>query len=309
MEEVTDTVFRRVVGEAGRPDVFFTEFTRTDSLATRARPRAMRRLRFTEEERPIVAQIWGLRPELFERAAAELREMGFDGVDLNMGCPVRKVVSRGAGGGMIRSPSLAAELIAASKEGAAPLPVSVKTRVGLTTPGAEEWLGFLLAQGLAALTVHGRSVAQQYGGKADWGLVALAVKLRDHAGVSTRIVGNGDVGSAESFSRAARDSGADGIMIGRGIFRDLFVFQSIGGRASAPDPRPPAWFLRRHLDLHRETFGVSPGLGLLKQIARTYLGASPAWSGVLHALLHARSEDAFMAILAAREAGGSQAKR
>ncbi len=118
MEEVTDTVFRRIMREAGPPDLFFTEFTSTDGLYTAGRARVIGRLRFTPAERPLIAQVWGNVPERILRAAAEVREWGFDGIDLNMGCPVRKVVKRGACGGLIETPALAAELIAAAREGA-----------------------------------------------------------------------------------------------------------------------------------------------------------------------------------------------
>ena len=183
MEEVTDTVFRRVVGAVGAPDLSFTEFTNTDGLCSAGRPRIIGRLRFTPRERPLIAQIWGNNPEFYLRVAAEVREMGFDGIDINMGCPVRKVVIRGSCGGLIARPERAAELIAAAKEGAGTLPVSVKTRIGIDSPRAEEWLGFLLSQRIAALTVHGRTVAQQSEGHADWTAVGCAVRLRDAAGL------------------------------------------------------------------------------------------------------------------------------
>jgi tRNA-dihydrouridine synthase len=309
MEEVTDTVFRRVVCMAGAPDVFFTEFANADELASTPRIRSIRRLTYTEQERPIVAQLWGTKPEGFLRMAARLRGMGFDGVDLNMGCPVRNVIARGAGGALIRNPALAAELVAAAREGAGPLPLSIKTRIGFDSPRAEAWLGHLLAQGIAALTVHGRTVEQQSGGKADWSAVALAVRMRDEAGLATRVVGNGDVGGAEAFWSAARSSGADGVMVGRGVFADIEVFRSIRGASGGPDARPRAWYLRAHLDLHRETWGEEVPLDMAKRIARNYLRSGGESAPILDAFLHARSYRDARALLDAPGLTVPQAKR
>lgn len=314
MEDVTDTVFRRVIREAGAPDVFFTEFTSTDGLCSAGRPRVIARLRFTAEERPIVAQIWGLKPELYRRVAAEIREMGFDGLDINMGCPVRKIVSRGACGALIRNPSLAAELIAAAKEGAGDLPVSVKTRIGFASSQADEWLGFLLAQGLAALTVHGRTVTQQSNGEADWGAVALAARLRSSSGLATLIIGNGDVRNAEGFVRAARDTGTDGIMIGRGVFENLFIFRAIrAALAGEPDqeaefsrldPVKKASYFRRHLALYQETWGERSRIDLVKKFAKTYLRAFPDAHRLVDAVLHTHTYDEALAVLDRWESQG-----
>jgi len=301
MEEVTDTVFRRIVHSAGAPDLMVTEFTSTDGLCTAGRPRVIGRLAYTPGEKPLLAQIWGNSPERYLRVASEVRAMGFDGVDINMGCPVRKVVARGSCGALIQNPGLAAELIAAAREGAGGLPISVKTRIGIAERRAEEWLGFLLSQGLAALTVHGRTVVQQSEGTADWGAVALAVRLRDEAGLSTRIVGNGDVRTAEAFQLRARETRADGIMIGRGVFENLFLFGSIRGDAagefSALAPREKiAWF-RRHIDLHEETWGRAGRFDTLKKFAKTYLRAFEGASRLVDAVMHTHTHAAAREVL------------
>ena len=306
MEDVTDTVFRRIVQSAGAPDLMATEFTSTDGLCTAGRPRVIGRLAFTPGERPLLAQIWGNSPERYLRVASEIRAMGFDGLDINMGCPVRKVVARGSCGALIQNPGLAAELIAAAREGAGGLPVSVKTRIGITQSRAEEWLGFLLSQGPAALTVHGRTVAQQSDGSADWGPVALAVRLRDEAGLATRIVGNGDVRTAEDFRRRARETGADGIMIGRGVFENVFLFGSIRGSPAAEfaalSPQEKITWFRRHIDLHEETWGRAARFDTLKKFAKTYLrsfeGASRLVDAVMHTRTHAQAREVLDAWLA-----------
>jgi len=306
MEDVTDTVFRRIVQSAGGPDLMLTEFTSTDGLCTAGRQRVIGRLAFTPGEKPLLAQVWGNSPERYLRVASEIREMGFDGLDINMGCPVRKIVSRGSCGALIQNPTLAAELISAAREGAGVMPVSVKTRIGISSSRAEEWLGFLLSQGLAALTVHGRTVSQQSEGEADWRAVALAVRLRDQAGLSTRIVGNGDVRSSRAFHRRASESGADGIMIGRGVFENLFVFKSIrassseGGAAADFSALTPvqkiAWF-RRHIDLHEATWGRGSRFDVLKKFAKTYLRAFEGAGRLIDAVMHTRTHAAAREVL------------
>jgi tRNA-dihydrouridine synthase len=302
MEEVTDTVFRRIVQAAGGPDLMMTEFTSTDGLCTAGRPRVIGRLRYTYGEKPLVAQIWGNRPEYYLRVAAEIREMGFDGVDINMGCPVRKVVLRGSCAALIQNPTLAAELIAAAKQGGGGLPVSVKTRIGISESRAEEWLGFLLTQGIAALTVHGRTVDQQSDGTADWGAVALAVRLRDSSAPGTGIVGNGDVRTAESFHRHAAETRADGIMVGRGIFENLFLFGAIRGTPgtgdfSLLDPLEKiAWF-RRHIALHEETWGRAGRVDVLKKFAKMYLRAFEGAGRLVDEVMHTHTHEAARAVL------------
>lgn len=305
MEDVTDTVFRRVVLSAGAPDLLVTEFTSTDGLCTAGRPRVIGRLRFTPPERPLVAQIWGNDPERYRRVARELREMEFDGVDINMGCPVKKVVARGSCSALIKNPSLAAELIAAAKEGTGgTIPVSVKTRIGVSHPEPEEWLGFLLSQGLAALTVHGRTAAQQSEGLADWSAVARAVKLRDAAGLPTRIVGNGDVRTREDFLRRARESGVDGVMVGRGIFENLFLFRAVRGDpgehefARLAAAEKVAWF-QRHIDLHEQTWGAAARFDTLKKFAKTYLRSFEGASKLVDAIMHTRKHAAAREVLSA----------
>ncbi|HET6452002.1 MAG TPA: tRNA-dihydrouridine synthase [Spirochaetia bacterium] len=312
MEDVTDTVFRRIVQAAGAPDLFVTEFTSTDGLCSAGRPRVIGRLRYVPTEKPLLAQIWGNVPERYRQVAAELRGMGFDGVDINMGCPVKKVVARGSCSALIKNPSLAAELIAAAREGAGELPVSVKTRIGISHSEAENWLGFLLSQGLAALTVHGRTVSQQSEGFADWSAVALAVRLRDEAGLPTRVVGNGDVRTPGDFWQRSRETGADGIMVGRGIFENVFLFRAIAEGtgekefASLQPAEKLAWF-QRHIDLHEQTWGTSARFDVLKKFAKTYLrsfeGASRLVDAVMKTRTHAAAREVLASWLAAHAAG------
>jgi nifR3 family TIM-barrel protein len=296
MEDVTDTVFRQIVAEAGAPDLLMTEFTSTDGLCSVARTRVVGRLRYEQKERPIVAQIWGTKPENFLRVGREVREMGFDGLDINMGCPVKKIIKGGACGALINNPGLAAELIQAAREGAGSLAVSVKTRIGVVKPKPEEWLGFLLSQGISALTVHGRTVSQQSEGEADWNAMSLAVRLRDQAGVPTRIIGNGDVRTPQAFRQRLSETGVDGIMIGRGIFENLFLFKAIreaGTNHADHDfshlaPPEKVRFFRRHIEFHRQTWGERGNFNVMKKFAKTYLRSFSGARDLIDAVMHTR---------------------
>jgi tRNA-dihydrouridine synthase len=277
MEDVTDTVFRRVVAACGRPDVFFTEFIHTDIVLRRRgrRPGVTPRLVFTPEERPLVAQIWGTDPEQYSRAAVRLAAMGFDGIDINMGCPVRKVRRKGACSALIRTPALAAELIDATKD--AGLPVSVKTRIGFDRPQTEEWIGHLLAQGLHALTVHGRYAEQESDEPADWDEIGRAADLRRAMGVETAILGNGDAGDRADIARKSARYGLDGAMVGRGVFSDPFVFSTDGraGRFASLGADEKIDLLRKHVRLYREVWGETRNYEILKKFYKVYLAGFP----------------------------------
>jgi tRNA-dihydrouridine synthase len=192
MEGVTDIAFRRVVARAARPDLFFTEFTNVSSFASPlGRPNALERLRFDPAEPPIIPQIWGSNPEHFELTAHGLRELGFSAIDINMGCPDRHVVATGGGSALIRTPDLALQLIAATRS--AGLPISVKTRLGYTSPDEwRPWLTTLLEQDLAALTVHLRTKKEMSKVPAHCELIPDLIALRDQIAPATRLNLNGD---------------------------------------------------------------------------------------------------------------------
>jgi len=272
MEGVTDTVFRRIVAEAGRPDVFFTEFTGADSLTDSRRPSALRRLRHYPVERPLVAQIWGNRPESYRAAASEIAGSGFAGVDINMGCPVRKLAKKGYCSALIDNPALAAELIAAAREGAGALPVSVKTRIGVQQPCTERWIGFLLEQELDAITLHGRVAEQMSEGEADWSAVARAVELRDAGGYGTLIIGNGDVAAGDDPARYSERYGVDGVMAGRVVFEDLFFFREDSLRYADLSPREKIDYLYRHCRSYQREWGAAGSFDELKKFVETYIG-------------------------------------
>lgn len=225
MEDVTDVVFRHVVSEAGKPDVFFTEFTNTESFCHPEGIYSVRgRLTFTEDEQPLVAHIWGNKPEMFAEMAVGMKEMGFKGVDLNMGCPVANVASRGKGSGLINHPELAAEIIQAAKKGG--LPISVKTRLGYTEIEEwREWLAHVLRQDIANLTIHLRTRKEMSKVDAHWDLIPEIKKLRDEIAPNTLLTINGDIPNRQVGQELADKYGIDGVMIGRGIFSNPFAFE------------------------------------------------------------------------------------
>lgn len=273
MEDVTDWVFRRLVCDHGEPDVLMTEFTSAALLCSNRPDRALERLVVYPGElarRPLVAQIWGADPEQMGRAARLCADLGFAGIDINMGCPVKKISKKGACSALIRFPALAAELIQAVRENAGGRPVSVKTRLGWNEPETEAWCGHLLLQNLAALTVHGRTVKQKSEGRADWAEIAQVVALRNTLAPSTIVIGNGDVTRAEAAAQQAR-SGVDGLMVGRGVFGDLGIFQKQGYVPFIDWPAAQKLqLLERHVRDHQAAWGSQKDYEKLKKFFKNY---------------------------------------
>lgn len=226
MEAVTDVVFRHVVARAGRPDVFFTEFTNAASYASEKGIHSTRgRLTFTPDEHPMVAQIWGNNPDHFAFMARGLADMGYKGIDINMGCPDKAVVRQGSGSGLIGCTAESTALIAAAKEGG--LPVSVKTRLGSTRLDEwEPWLTHLLQQDIANLTIHLRTRKEMSKVPAHFELIPAIKELRDRIAPQTLLTINGDIRDRTHGEELVRKYGVDGVMIGRGIFHNPFAFAS-----------------------------------------------------------------------------------
>jgi nifR3 family TIM-barrel protein len=271
MDDVTDTVFRQIVGDLAAPDLYFTEFTSVDGMASeKGREPVSRRLQFSEKERPIIAQIWGNDPEKFYKAAQMVKELGFDGIDINMGCPEKSVIKRGMCSGLINHPQVAAKIIQATKDGAEGLPISVKTRIGFREIQTEEWLGFLLKQDLAALTVHGRTVREMSKVPAHWDEIGKSVKLRDQIAPQTLIIGNGDINSYQDGLDKVRTYGVDGVMIATGIFKNLWIFDP-SGKAPELSIEERLNQLLKHSRLFVETWGETKSFAILKKFFKIYI--------------------------------------
>jgi len=225
MADVTDCAFRTLINKYGKPDVFWTEFVSADGLAHPvAREKLLIDLKFDKNEHPIVAQIFGGKPENIKIASALCKELGFDGIDINMGCPDKSVEKQCAGAAMMKDPDLAKEIIKAAKEGGGGLPVSVKTRIGYNKNETETWIRGLLEQDLAVLTVHLRTRKEMSDVPAHWDLMKRIVEIRDELGVKTLIFGNGDALDLADAKQKVKDSGCDGVMLGRAIFGNPWLF-------------------------------------------------------------------------------------
>jgi tRNA-dihydrouridine synthase len=288
LEQVSDVVFREILSTIGKPDVLFTEFTNVDGLCSEGADKVSNRLKFTENQRPIIAQIWGLKPEHYREAAEKIRDMGFDGIDLNMGCPDRDVVKKGCCSALIENHTLAKEIIEATKEGAKDLPVSVKTRIGMKKIVTEEWISFLLEQDLSNLTIHGRTVAEMSKVPAHWDEIGKAVKIRNSMKINTTIVGNGDVISYDQGIQLSEQYGVDGIMIGRGMFQNFWIF----------DPKvDPLSFtvsqrlqlLADHIQLWDRTWGGTKDFNILKKFYKVYIHGFENASEIRNDLMQLKS--------------------
>ncbi len=277
LANVTDASFRRLIARYSRPqgpDVMYTEFVSADGLAyatKEGKEKLLRDLVFSDTERPIVAQFFTSSPETMEKAASLAQELGFDGVDINMGCPDRSVEGQGAGAKLILNPVLASELVAAAKRGAPTLPVSVKTRLGYNTDILEEWLPSILEAEPAALILHARTRKEMSKVPARWERVARAVEIRNELKSSSLIVGNGDVQNMEDARARVMQSGADGAMLGRAIFGTPWLFGSTLQTSLEARLRIAV----EHTKLFEELLGDIKNFALMKKHFKAYVEGFP----------------------------------
>src|SRR5690554_2135218 len=264
MEDVTDTVFREIVMGMASPQalqIVFTEFTSVEGMNhPEGRERVSERLIVNESERSLlqeknvklVAQIWGRNPEIYNRIARYITEnYSFDGLDINMGCPVKKVVKTGSCSALIGEPQLAGEIIAATKEGTH-LPVSIKTRTGIKKHETEEWITRLIEFEPAAIILHGRTQRMQSDGEASWEEIKKAVARRNQMNASIPIHGNGDITSYADGIQKAEETGVDEVMIGRGIFQNPWFFEP--ARTETPEHERISKLIE-HTRLFEKTWG------------------------------------------------------
>ena len=242
-------IFRQVVARAGRPDLFFTEFTNVSSYASeKGRANALERLEIAPSDSPIIAQIWGKNPEHFAETVKALETLGFSGVDLNFGCPDKNVNRAGGGAAMIKTPELAVECLKNVQENT-DLPVSVKTRLGWSDPQEyQEWLSTILREHPAALTVHLRTKKEMSKVPAHYELIPEIVKMRDEISPETKLIVNGDIRNrAHALEFHKKYPEVDGFMIGRGVFANPYCFTDY-----APTREDLVGLLYLHLDLYEE---------------------------------------------------------
>ncbi len=274
MEDVTDAAFRTLIARFGKPNVMFTEFTSADGLVLApesGKKVLLKKLLFSEGERPIVAQLFSSIPERMEKAAMLCKELGFDGIDINMGCPDKAVEKGGAGAALIKNAGNARALIrAAQKSG---LPVSVKTRIGYNTDELDTWLPELLAENPVCVTIHARTRKEMSDVPAQWDTVARSVAIRDKLGTKTLIVGNGDVKNlAEARARVA-ETGCDGVMLGRAIYGNPWLYAD---RADPPTPQERIDALVEHIKLFDKLLGETSNFATMKKHFKAYISG---WDG------------------------------
>ncbi len=267
MADVTDCVFRQIIAEHGKPDVFWTEFVSADGLAHPiAREKLLIDFKYAENERPIVAQIFGGRPENIKIAAALCKELGFDGIDINMGCPDKTIEKQCAGAAMMKDPSLAKAIIRAVKEGAPGLPVSVKTRIGYNKDEIETWIPALLEEDLAMLTVHLRTRKEMSDVPAHWDLMPRIIEIRNQMKKDTLIFGNGDALDLVDAKQKANDYGCDGVMLGRAIFGNPWLFTG-----KAPTLQEKLKVMVEHTKLFEEMLGRHKNFAIMKKHYKAYV--------------------------------------
>lgn len=281
MDDVTDTVFRSLVSSCAPPDLCFTEFVNVDGLMSPGRPRLLRKLDWSEGEPPLIAHIWGIKPDNFYAVANQIAsgelasELGlkqsFAGVDLNMGCPAKQVVKTGACSALINNPDLAKEIIAATKKGLdGRLPLSVKTRIGYTKIDPE-WTKFLLNQNLSMLTVHLRTTKEMSLVPAHYEELERIVNEKETIAPNTLLVANGDVTSRAQGEDLALQYGLDGIMIGRGVFHDPYVFDKDSPWPTI-DAKERIELFTKHLIMFKQwADNPDKGVARLNKYAKIYL--------------------------------------
>ncbi|MBU0670998.1 tRNA-dihydrouridine synthase family protein, partial [Patescibacteria group bacterium] len=269
MSDVTDSAFRQIIAQYGKPDVFFTEFVSVAGLCSEGKKKVLENLHYTKKEKPIVAQLWGSKPEQFYKSARLIETLGFDGIDINMGCPEKNVIKQGGGAALIKESNLAVKIIRETMRGAGHLPVSIKTRLGYNTNVIEDWIKILLAAEPAVITIHGRTRKQMSKVPADWKSITKAVKLRNQMKSRTLIIGNGDIDSLEDAKKRITLSGVDGIMVGRGVFGNPWLFNPKVDRKKLPIEKQLKVMVE-HAQLFEKLYSRKKNFDVMKKHFKAY---------------------------------------
>ncbi len=288
----TDAAFRSIIAKYGKPDVMYTEFVPAEGLCSRGRDNLLPILWKTDAERPLVAQLYGGNPDHYQPAAEYIASLGFDGIDINMGCPARAVEKRLGGSALIKDPARARLIIAAAKAGAGQLPVSVKTRIGYSTNEIESWLDCLLDAQPAAITLHARTRQDAYNVAARWDVVAQAVEQAQarYPDPLRRplIIGNGDVRRVADAYARAQASGCDGVMVGRGIYGNPWFFNRLLDRRQLPLAHILEVMLE-HTQLYVQLHGNMMPIEPMRKHLKSYLSGFPGAFELRQQLLQATS--------------------
>ncbi|OGF89195.1 MAG: hypothetical protein A3B91_02675 [Candidatus Yanofskybacteria bacterium RIFCSPHIGHO2_02_FULL_41_29] len=290
MANVTDWAFRQMISGTGRPDVFYTEFISCDGICAIGPDKFKGELYFEKSERPIVVQFFTANPDHMRKCAELAVKMGFDGIDINMGCPDRSVEKQGAGASLIKNPKLAEELVKSAKEGSGNvLPISVKTRLGYNKIETDIWIPHLLEMDLATLVVHARTRKEMSSVPAHWDELG---KISEMArGLSILIVGNGDIKDMADVRQNAKDYKLDGIMVGRGVFNNPWFFnEKINSEKIKPEERIS--LLLKHCDNFEKLWNPSTGgknFDTLKRFFKIYIAHWPGAKELRSKLMEAKN--------------------
>lgn len=300
MYDVTDAAFRFIIAKYGKPDIFYTEFTSTDGLMSVGREKLIHNFKFSEAEHPIVAQVFGTKPEKFRDTAKLVKELGFDGFDINMGCPDKNIIKGGSCAALYKTPELAKELILASKKGAGDMPVSVKIRIGDTKIEWENWIAKLLEAEPAAIAIHLRTRKEMSKVPAHWTEMNKIVKFIDeHTAAETRpvIVGNGDVMNLTEAKQRVIETGCDGVMMGRAIFGNPWLFNPNKTEVSEQEKLT---VLLEHVELFDQMFaGIKP-FDVMKRHFKAYIHGFDGAAELRAELYECKSAEEVKSVLQSR---------
>ncbi len=297
MEDVTDTVFRQMLLHTAPPDIFFTEFTNVEGVFSEGGANVVHRLQHTEAEKPLIAQIWGHKPENYYNGAQYAKKHGFAGVDINMGCPKKEVINKGLCAAMIDNHDQARKVIEATIRGASDggdvIPVSVKTRLGVKSVTIDSWIPFLLSFDIAAITLHGRTAKEMSKVPAHWDLIAKAVRMRNRLKPSVVMIGNGDVSDRKDGLEKIRVYNVDGVMIGRGLLENIYAFDVDPTRNERLTISEKAFLLLKHLDIFEATWNHQDAFQkkayTLKKYYKIYINSFDGASDLRTSLMAANS--------------------
>lgn len=290
MEDVTDSVFRQILEYIGAPDLYFSEFTHADGIVHGNSTYIEQRLQFTQKETPIIGQIWGNNEENYVKSSEILRKRGYDGIDINMGCPVKDVIKNGCCSALINNPKLVSALYSAAKKGGKSLPISIKTRIGFSKIQTEEWIGHLLSLHPAAITVHARTAKEMSKVPAHFEEFEKVVKLRNKISPETLIVANGDILSREQGLEIVNKYGVDGIMIGRGMLYNPWVFSK---KTEEITISKRLMLLKKHATLYEKTWGKEKNFEILKKFCKAYIHNFPGASEMRVLLMQCKTSQEF----------------